>query len=296
VLRSDAKIAVLGSSGQIGRALMRLLGNRAVGFARPEADLSRMDSVLSLLEKTRPSAVINAAAYTQVDRAESEKEIAFQANGVAPGLLAEWAKNARIPFVHFSTDYVFSGSGTKPWVETDEVGPLSVYGKTKLEGERQVAQHGDRFLIFRTSWVYDSTGKNFLNTMLRLGGEKESLNVVDDQMGAPSFAGDLAAATVRALDAAVTAPIFPSGIYHMTNAGETSWYGFANKIFEKARELGLKELKIQNVQPIPAASYPTPATRPSNSRLNNAKLKTVFDIKLRAWEEALAECMSEKFK
>jgi dTDP-4-dehydrorhamnose reductase len=285
----------LGASGQIGSALLKILGTQAVSLTRKEADLSQMEGVLAALKKTNPLAVINAAAYTQVDRAESEREIAFQVNAQAPGELAEWTRAAGIPLLHFSSDYVFSGSGTRPWIESDEPGPLNVYGRTKLEGERQIALNGDRFLIFRTSWVYDATGKNFLNTILRLGAEKEELAVVDDQIGAPSFAKDLASHALQALDIALSAKTFPSGVYHMTNAGEVSWNGFAGEICEKARERGV-ELKVKDLRAISTQAYPTPATRPMNSRLNNTKLKSSFGLELRDWKEALADCMNEKFK
>ncbi|MBI3557634.1 MAG: dTDP-4-dehydrorhamnose reductase [Deltaproteobacteria bacterium] len=285
-MTAHGPVVVLGAGGQVGRALVQLLGKTA------------MDVVLAALERIKPSALINAAAYTLVDKAESEPEAAMQINARGPGALARWAKARNIPMIHYSTDYVFSGTtdaktAARPWVETDKTAPINVYGKSKLEGEIRVGAQGGKFLIFRTSWVYDAAGKNFLNTMLRLGQERQSLKVVDDQVGAPTYAKDLAEATLHALTKASSHQTFPSGVYHLTNAGETSWYGFAREIFEKARALGIP-LAVTDLQPIPSSAYPTPAPRPKNSRLSNAKFKSTFGIELRPWAPALAECLHEK--
>lgn len=290
-----APIVVLGSSGQVGRALLKELGAEAIGLARPQADLTKVEQTLQALNQiSNPAVLINASAYTQVDAAESDFQNAELVNGRAPGELAEWAKSKGIPFIHYSTDYVFPGTGNRGWTEEDAVAPLNKYGLTKLLGERLVEKAGGKFLIFRTSWVYDADGKNFLNTMLRLGAQKESLGVVADQIGAPTFAGELAQATLKALGAAQKLPHFPSGIYHLTNSGETSWHGFASAIFEQARKRGA-ELKVREVRPIPAADYPTPAARPSNSRMSGAKFRSTFGFSMKPWQEALSECMAEKY-
>ncbi len=296
--RDQGKIAVLGASGQLGRALLRQLGGAGVALARPEADLANMPAVLAALERLAPSAVINAAAYTQVDRAESDKEAAWQINALAPGELAAWARLKRVPLVHFSTDYVFSDgpestAAAKSRIETDPTAPINVYGQSKLEGDTRVAAVGGNFLIFRTSWVYDATGKNFLNTVIRLATEKTELRIVNDQNGAPTFAKDLAEGTLKALTLALAMPGFPSGVYHLTNAGETSWHGFAQAIVQQARALRFP-LTIAEVQPIPSSAYPTPAPRPKNSRLSNAKFKSMFGFELRDWEAALRDCMQER--
>lgn len=288
------RVVVLGSDGQIGRALASVLQGRAVLLPREQADFAQPETVIAALEKAGAvDAVINAAAYTQVDKAESEEAAAYTANADAPGRVAAWCAARNIPMVHYSTDYVFDGSGEAPKRETDATGPLNAYGRTKLAGEEAVAAAQGKYLIFRTSWVYDAEGANFLNTMLRLGNERESLSVVSDQHGAPSYAGHLAAATVRCLDKAAGIQPFPSGVYHFVNTGETSWHGFATAIFAAAMNLGIP-LKIKTVEPIAASAYPTPAKRPSNSRLNCAKLHTVFGERLPHWEQGLAEALEKK--
>ena len=292
---NDTGWLVLGANGQIGRALQTTLATKdAVTFwGRDEADLSDISRLKSSLDAMQPTAIINAAAYTAVDKAEEEAELAHRINAEAVEVLAGYAKNRDIPLVHYSTDYVFDGSGDRPRTEDAPTGPLSVYGESKLAGEQAITQSGCDHLIFRTSWVYDATGKNFLNTMLHLGAERESLNVVNDQIGAPSFAGHLAEATVTCLEKTIKADAFPSGIYHLCNAGETSWHGFAEAIFELAKETGF-ELAIEQLSPIPTSAYPTPATRPLNSRLSMEKLQRVFDLAMPHWREGLADCMAQK--
>lgn len=285
-----SRIAVLGAGGQVGRALVSLLGERGIGLSRVEADLADVQAVITTLEASQPDAVINAAAYTQVDKAESEAELATRINAEAPEALAAWCAKRDIPFIHYSTDYVFDGSGQKPWGEDDAAAPLSTYGRSKREGERGVEAAGGKYLIFRTSWVYDAEGKNFLNTMLRLGAEREALKIVDDQHGAPTYAPHLAQMTVAALDKASGMQAFPAGVYHAVNAGETTWCGFAKAIFARALEKQVP-LAIKTVEPIPSVAYPTPAVRPLNSRLNCEKLHTVFGLSLPHWEQGLAEAM-----
>lgn len=288
------KIAVFGANGQIGSALVELLGNKAVPLTRKDADLSRPETLATILEAIQPQAVINAAAYTQVDKAEEEREAARLANAESPAVMAAWCARYHVPFVHYSTDYVFEGSGTQAWQENAPKHPLNVYGATKLAGEVAVEAAGGKHLIFRTSWVYDATGKNFMNTMLRLGAERETLRVVADQFGAPSYAPDLARATVACLEKAAAMQAFPSGVYHLVHSGETSWHGFASTIFEKARSAGV-ELTVRNVEPIPASAYPTPAQRPQNSRLDCSRLKTVFSEILPEWQQGLSQALEKKY-
>lgn len=287
-------ILVTGANGQIGTALAGVLSDReAIFWGRSEVDLSDEAALKAALAETPCSAIINAAAYTAVDRAEDEEALATRINGDAPGIMGQWCAKQNIPFIHYSTDYVFDGGGDQPRAESAPTSPLNAYGRSKLAGEKAVEAAGGNFLIFRTSWVYDATGKNFVNTMLRLAADRETLNVVADQIGAPSYAPHLARATVECLDKAVEMDAFPSGIYHMTNDGETSWHGFAQAIFEEARECGI-ELKIKEVNPIPADAYPTPAKRPFNSRLNGSKLQNTFGITMPDWRQGLKECMGEK--
>lgn len=287
------KTAIFGANGQIGSALVEMLGHEAIPLTRADVDLTDTAAVRRTLEQLAPDALINAAAYTAVDKAESEPELAYAINAEAPKVMAFYAAARGIPFVHYSTDYVYPGTGTKPWTEEDDPVPLSAYGKSKLAGDRNVAAAGGKYLIFRTSWVYDAHGKNFLNTMLRLGAEREILKVVDDQFGAPSFAPMLAEATLEARDKAMEMPEFPSGVYHLCNAGVTSWFLFAERIFEYARESGFS-MKIRELLPIPASEYPLPAPRPHNSRLSLEKLERVFDIHMEDWKDGLEFCMRAK--
>ncbi len=286
------KILVCGENGQVGRALQALLGEKAVVLGSRVADFSNPDAVRKVLDNiaTPPNAIINAAAYTQVDKAEEEEEVAFCVNAETPGLLAEYAAKHTIPFVHYSTDYVFPGMGSMPLKETDDTAPQNAYGRTKLAGEENIQAVGGKFLIFRTSWVYDETGKNFLTTMLRLGKERETLRVVADQLGAPTYAPALAEATLAALDYAENQLHFPSGVYHLAGQGVASWHGFAEAIFAEARQRGIK-LAVENVEPIPSSAYPTPAKRPENSQLDCSLAQTVLHASLPDWWESLKCCM-----
>jgi dTDP-4-dehydrorhamnose reductase len=292
------RIWIVGSSGQIGGALVRLLGERAVAPSLQQLDLSHPDRLADSLDRLEadsglPAGIINAAAYTQVDRAESEEATADAINALAPGAIARWCRRRGIPFVHYSTDYVYSGHGSSPWREDDPTGPLSAYGRSKLRGDREVESSGVRYLILRTSWVYDADGKNFVNTMLSLGRSRDTLRVVADQVGAPSYAPHVARLTLDIFHKAILMDPFPSGVYHLAPEGETSWHGFAEEIFAIARRIGL-ELKVRRVDPIPTAEYPTPAVRPLNSRLDKAKLRTTFDVRLPTWQDGLSECMEQK--
>lgn len=288
-------ILILGKGGQLSNALDALLGPRAIIAGPEEADFLNPDFI-GTLERyvgARPiSAVINAAAYTQVDKAEGEdRDKAFRINAEAVGELAPWCKQRNLPLVHFSTDYVFNGSGNAPRRETETPAPLNAYGESKLAGERALAEAGGNFLLFRTSWIYDATGKNFFNTIRRLLREKDSLNVVSDQIGAPTYAAHLAKASVDALEKAMSASHFPSGAYHLCNAGETSWCGFAQAIHEQLKKQE-PDLRCKEVLPIPTTAYPLPARRPLNSRLDCTLVRDTFGITMPSWEQGLKECFA----
>jgi dTDP-4-dehydrorhamnose reductase len=297
-------ILVLGANGQVGRALAQHLGpSRCIALSREQAPLDHPEKLPAVLARYRPCAVINAGAYTQVDLAEKEESLARTVNGQAPGVLAQWCAAAKIPFVHYSTDYVFEGTGTRPWAEDDAIHPLNAYGRTKAEGEARVREAGGKYLIFRTSWVFDAFGKNFVNTMLRLGAERDALKVVADQHGAPTYAPHLAGATIEALSRAMTMPLtpvtqFPSGVYHLSNAGETTWHGFAEAIFSEALARKLVKLKISagKVEAISSSEFPTPARRPVNSRLNLSKIDTVLGVRMPEWRVGLNACLDLKLK
>ncbi len=285
------KILVLGASGQVGSALLRQLGDDAITV---DVDLSQQNFT-DVLNEISVRAVMNAAAYTQVDKAESERELALRVNASAVGELALWCKQKNIPLVHYSTDYVFDGSGNHFRREEEMVAPLSVYGESKLLGERLIVDSGVDYMIFRTSWVYDAKGKNFANTMRRLFSERESISVVNDQIGAPTYAPQLAAATIAALNQAFLAKIFSSGIYHLCAGGQVSWFGFAQAILAlaSARESGIK---CNLIQPITTAEYPTPAKRPLNSRLDCSKAKQVFSVTLPDWSVGLTQWEQEIYE
>lgn len=309
------RIIILGASGQVGRALSQLShlyfpDDLVIALVRNEADLAHPTKVVQLLSEIITQgpvkAVINGAAYTQVDRAEQEEELATIINGQAPGEIAQWCEANKVAFVHYSTDYVFPGTGTRGWCEHDPVSPLNAYGRSKLRGEQEIARTKGHWLIFRTSWVYDAFGKNFFNTMLKLGMERESLRVVSDQWGAPTYAPHLAEATLKALKKSLEMHTssktanqpFPSGIYHLCGEGVTNWHEFAMEIFkeESSHPSSVQRLplKVSQVTPISSEEYPTPARRPKNSRLNMDKIKTVFGVSLPDWKNGLHECVIEK--
>jgi dTDP-4-dehydrorhamnose reductase len=294
-LNAWPRILVTGAQGQVGRALVATFAKTAEVIAcdRGALDLSNSDAIRSHVRQVAPNVILNAAAYTAVDKAESEPDLAMAINGRAPGVLAEEAKRAGALLVHYSTDYVFDGSKNGAWVEDDTTNPLSVYGATKLAGEQAIQNAGGKFLIFRTSWVYAPEGKNFVLTMLRLGRERETLNVVDDQVGAPTTAAELARAT-HAIATGVLENKFGArndwaGIYHMTCGGKVSWCGFARAIFERAP--ALLDGKTPKVNAIASSDYPTPAKRPHNSILANQKLYRRFGVQLASWESALDEVL-----
>ncbi len=284
-----ARVLLLGAGGQLGMQLRRALGaaHELTALTRADVDFSDVEAVRAAVRSAAAEIVINAAAYTAVDRAESEPELARLVNAVAPGAIAEEVARAGGWLIHYSTDYVFDGSGAKPWVETDATGPLSVYGQTKLDGELAIAAAGCRHVILRTSWVYAAEGKNFLHTMLRLGRERDVLKVVDDQIGAPTTAEALTRATLAVVEklSETGTDATASGVYHLTCAGETSWCGFARAIFAAfaARQ------KAPEVVGIPTEAYPTPAKRPRNSRMNCGKFAGTFGFEMPRWEDALGD-------
>ena len=290
------RVLVTGADGQVGRALLETFAGSAevISCNHSSLDLSNPDQIREKVREIAPDIIVNAGAYTAVDRAETERDLAFAINGRAPGILAEEAQRASSLLIHYSTDYVFNGSKAGPWVEDDATDPLSVYGASKLAGEDAIRKVGGRCLIFRTSWVYAPEGKNFVLTMLRLGRERESLNVVDDQIGAPTTAAELAKATHTIAGGVVGGEFGAngawSGVYHMTCAGSVSWCGFARAIFERAP--GLVGGKTPKVNPIATSDYPTPATRPLNSVLANDKLKHTFGVQLASWESALDKVLA----
>jgi dTDP-4-dehydrorhamnose reductase len=279
------KILILGVGGQVGTELRRSFAGAGDVFVldRKVADLSQPETLRDPIRQLRPEIILNAAAYTAVDRAESEPELAMTVNGEAPRVLAEEAARLNALLVHYSTDYVFDGTKQTPWVETDATNPLNAYGRTKLAGEEAIQKVGSRYLIFRTSWVYGPHGKNFLLTMLRLGRERDQLRVVDDQFGSPTSSIAIADATRAIVDKALAAET-PSGIYHLTCDGETTWCRFTQAIF--AQQNTGKSLQIVA---IPSSEYPTPAARPRNSVLSNEKLKSTFGVELPEWQVALSQ-------
>jgi dTDP-4-dehydrorhamnose reductase len=271
-----------GPTGQVGWELAPRLAalGEVVAVDRPALDLADADAIRARVRALRPDVIVNAAAYTAVDRAESEPDRAAAINALAPGVLAEEAKPLGALLVHYSTDYVFDGTKAAPYTEDDAPNPLSVYGRTKLDGERAIQASGCRHLILRTSWVYASRGHNFVLTMLRLGAERSELRVVDDQRGAPTWARDIATATLTLLRNP------PNGLFHLTATGETTWFGFASEILRLA---GLTPVMHR----IRTAEYPTAACRPPNSVLDNARLRAMTEIVMPAWEESLAHCVAQ---
>lgn len=285
-------VLVIGSGGQLAKAYKELLPD-ALFVGRDTLDLQHPMQVRGVLSSLAPSAVINTAAYTQVDKAETDEAVARAVNAESPLEMARYCAAQDIPFIHFSTDYVFNGEGKTPWKETDATAPLNAYGRSKLAGEEAIAQSGAKHLLFRTSWVYDAFGKNFVNTILRLAGEREELKVIDDQFGAPTYAPHLAEGALAALEAAQAMEQFPSGIYHLCNAGETTWFRFAKRITSHAKQAGFP-VKVKTIVPIPATDYPLPAHRPYNSRLDCTKARSILGVTMPAWEEGLAACMEKK--
>lgn len=291
---------LFGGNGQLGQELRRALaplgevvvttrtGTLPDGTACETADFNAPASLTALLDRVRPDVVVNAAAYTAVDRAEDDRDAAWRANAEAPGVIARWCAAAGVPLVHYSTDYVFDGQGSRPYREEDATAPLGAYGGSKLDGEQAIRAAGGRHLIFRTAWVYASHSANFLRTMLRVGAERDMLRVVADQVGTPTPAALIADVTAQALQH----PGGLSGTWHLTANGETSWHGFAEAIFAEAVAAG-KLARAPKVEAITTAEYPTPAKRPAYSRLDVSKLESDFGIVLPGWQDGLKRVIAE---
>ncbi|MBS9719406.1 dTDP-4-dehydrorhamnose reductase [Tianweitania sp. BSSL-BM11] len=281
------KILVAGRSGQVAQSLAAIStpDRQFVTLGRPELDICDPASVEAAIRAHQPAALINAAAYTAVDKAESEPEAAFAANETGPRVLATAAHQAGFPILHISTDYVFAGDKDGFYTEDDPVDPQSVYGRSKLAGERAVAEANPNHVILRTAWVFSPYGNNFVKTMLRLAADRDTVRVVSDQWGSPTYAPDIAEGLSRVLDKALASPTNPSwrGIFHMTSQGTCTWADFAEEIFRQSAERGGPSAKVERIT---TAGYPTPAKRPANSRLANGKVEAVFGFGLPAWRDA----------
>ncbi len=291
------RILLTGKNGQVGWELNRSLSPLGTVFAlgRNEMDLSKPETLGRVIQEIKPNIIINAAAYTAVDKAESEPELAMTVNGIAPKIIAQEAKKIGAGMIHYSTDYVFDGQATSPYNEENPTCPLSLYGESKLAGEKGVSQAGIPHIIFRTSWVYSLRGSNFLLTMQKLAQTRKQIKVVDDQKGAPTWSRAIAEGTVKILKPYLKEgyplALPDSGVFHMSCGGETNWFIFAKKILELSDLANNAELI-----PIPTIEYPTPAARPQYSLLSNNKLKQVFHYEMPHWENALQECLNSTLK
>jgi dTDP-4-dehydrorhamnose reductase len=293
------KILLLGKNGQVGWELQRSLAPLGELLALDRhstpygGDLSQPERLAQTVLDWRPDVIVNAAAHTAVDKAESEPELARCLNATAPAALAQAAAQIGALLVHYSTDYVFNGQGDQPWQEGDATGPLSVYGQTKREGEQAIVASGCAHLIFRTSWVYAARGGNFAKTMLRLAAERERLTVIDDQFGAPTGADLIADVTAHAIRASFQQPAL-GGLYHLVAGGQTTWHGYASHVIAQARRIqpGLA-LKVSEIAPVPTSAFPTPAKRPLNSRLATHKLQDTFGLVLSPWQQGVNRMLAE---
>jgi len=292
------KILLLGKNGQVGWELQRSLAplGELIALDRHSqdglsGDLSDLDALRATIREVRPDVIVNAAAYTAVDKAESETELADRVNAQASQVMAEEAAALNAWLVHYSTDYVFNGQGSTPWQETDAVAPVNHYGASKLAGEQAITASGCKHLIFRTSWVYAARGNNFAKTMLRLAKDRETLNVIADQIGAPTGADLIADVTALAIQKVVHQPEL-AGLYHLAAGGEVSWHGYASHVIEFAKA-NAQELAVESVVPIETTAYPTPARRPLNSRLNTQKLRDNFSLHLPDWQSGVTRMLRE---
>ena len=287
------KTLITGQHGQVSQALQQQLQGlgELIVLGRDQLDLANTDQIRTQIRAHQPDLIINAAAHTAVDLAESEPDAAFAINAIAPGILAEEAKALGIPLIHYSTDYVFDGSKPAPYTETDTPNPLGVYGQSKLDGERAIVAVGGEYLILRTSWVYSRHGKNFLLTMQRLLQEKPHMRIVADQIGAPTWAGSIANSTRALIERWQSGKAGEWGVYHLTAQGETSWFGFAQAIGEYLRAEGKA---CAELEAIPSSAYPTPAQRPLNSRLDCSRLQQQWHVSQPQWQDALRECLAQQ--
>jgi dTDP-4-dehydrorhamnose reductase len=292
------KILLTGINGQVGQSMQAAL--KASGFPaelialdRSQLDIANTEQIREVLRTIRPDLIINPAAYTAVDKAESEADLAYSVNAIAPGILAEEAARLNAKLIHFSTDYVYNGRKLEAYQETDPTEPLSVYGKTKLAGEEAIRAVGVQHLIFRTAWVYGAYGKNFMKTILRLASERETLNIVVDQIGTPTSSNAIAKAMMQILQ---QGSFDVSGVYHLVNSGQASWFEFTKAIVEESNVLRQREgkagLLVKHIQPISTDQYPTPARRPANSLLDTEKLLQNFGIEMPHWRESLIKELS----
>lgn len=290
------KILITGGNGQVGFELQHslMLHGDILIPDRNALDLTNEQAIAKYLSRHQPDLIVNAAAYTAVDKAESEIEHAQRLNAVLPQHLAHWCKAREKTLIHYSSDYVYSGTGKKQWRETSIPEPINTYGKTKLEGDQAIINSGCRYLIFRTSWIYSARRHNFMKTMLDLAKKRESLHIVNDQVGAPTSARLIAAVTAQAVRIDTAQLTFPEGIYHLAPRGQTSWHGFAEAIFEQARHLGVT-LKVKEVLGISSSDYPTSASRPLNSRLDVSKLEHALNSQLPDWHSILQLTIKEYF-
>ena len=296
------KILLFGKNGQVGWELQRSLSSVGELVAldtddqMPCGDFTRLEDIIQTIHSVSPDIIVNAAAYTAVDKAESESALAHTINTQAPKILAQESLKIGAWLVHYSTDYVFDGNGTKPWKETDPTTPINIYGSTKLEGEKAVINSGCKHLIFRTSWVYSARGENFIKTMIHLAQSRDYLSVIDDQIGAPTGAELLADVTTHSIYTALKQP-HVSGLYHLAAKGETSWYGYANFVLDKARQSGIKlQVQAENIQPVTTDAFPQTARRPRNSRLNTRKIEHTFDLTLPLWQTGVTRMLTEIFE
>jgi dTDP-4-dehydrorhamnose reductase len=295
------KILLLGKNGQVGQALERALvplagPGKLLALDRSNGgDLTQLDALAAMVRQLRPQVIVNAGAYTAVDKAESEPDQARLVNALAPEVLAKEAHALGAWLVHYSTDYVFDGSGSRPWVETDATAPLNIYGETKLEGERQIQAHCTRHLILRTSWVYAAHGSNFAKTMLKLAQERERLTVIDDQWGAPTGAELLAAVTADVLrQIGLAGNEALAGLYHLAASGETTWHAYASHVISQAKALRPDlPWAVKEIAPVPSSAFVTAALRPHNSRLNTRKLEAAFGINLPDWRQGVDEMLAQ---
>lgn len=292
-MTAPLKILITGQHGQVSQELQRRLEGlgELIVLGSKQLDLADVDLIRQQVRVHRPDLIINAAAHTAVDQAESEPDAAFAINAIAPGILAEEAKALGIPLIHYSTDYVFDGSKPAPYTENDTPNPLGVYGQSKLAGEQAIAAVGGKYLILRTSWVYSSHGKNFLLTMQRLLQEKPQMRIVADQIGAPTWAGTIADSTRALIERWQAGDAGEWGVYHLTAQGETSWFGFAEAIGEQLRAEGKP---CAELEAIPSSAYPTPAMRPLNSRLDCSRLQQQWHVSQPQWQDALHECLARQ--
>lgn len=293
------KILLTGRNGQVGWELARSLMplGEVIALDRTQCDLSHPETISSVIQAIKPDVIVNAAAYTAVDKAEEEEELATTINGTSVGIIAEEARKLNALLIHYSTDYVFDGTKPEPYTEEDIPSPINAYGRSKLAGEKAIVESGCDYLILRSSWVYAARGKNFLKTMLRLAQEREELCIVADQHGAPTWARNIADVTAHVLAAAQherQGGEFASGTYHLCASGKTTWHGFASAIIERARKLAPTDsIKTERVLPIATEDYPLPAPRPANSQMDSSSLSTRFKLTMPGWQQAMELCIDE---